>query len=288
MNISIIIVNFNDWRTTKKYIENIRCYKKINHIIVVDNCSSDDSFYHLKKLTEIKKVDVIKSEKNGGYGYGNNFGIKYAIDNYISDIVLVSNPDVQFEEEILDTMIFQIEKKADIAIVAPLMRFPDGRIAKDTAWRLPKSKIYFFLFDTPFNCLLRKKYFYKTNEKGIIKVDAVAGSFFMMKTNDFEKIGGFDEDVFLYFEETVLGIKLRNIDKKIILIPNISFVHSHSVSISKSYRKSHQRIKLLWESKRTIFKKYYDVTKIDIFLFDVFKLPMMGISVLIKNIILVK
>lgn len=56
-------------------------YEEICKIIVVDNCSNDNSF---EKLSLIKnyKFDLIKTDKNEGYAYRNNFGIKYAKEKY--------------------------------------------------------------------------------------------------------------------------------------------------------------------------------------------------------------
>lgn len=73
-----VILNFNDSETTKKLVNNIKGYKVIDYIIIVDNKSTDTSFLELKRFeNEDSKIKVIESPKNGGYGYGNNVGICY-------------------------------------------------------------------------------------------------------------------------------------------------------------------------------------------------------------------
>ena len=78
MKLALIVVNYNDIIDTKRYITKVQQYQIIDKIVVVDNKSTEpqNSFELLKQL-ENKKVDVIQTEKNGGYTYGTNFGIDY-------------------------------------------------------------------------------------------------------------------------------------------------------------------------------------------------------------------
>ena len=70
-----LIINYNDYQTTEKILDNVKDYKILDKIIVVDNNSTDDSF---KKLSNFKskKLIVIKNSQNKGYGSGINFGCK--------------------------------------------------------------------------------------------------------------------------------------------------------------------------------------------------------------------
>ena len=77
MKIATIIVNYNDVEDTIRFVNEITKYDVINRIVVVDNMSTTiGAFENLKKL-ESQKVKVLQADKNGGYDYGNNFGIKY-------------------------------------------------------------------------------------------------------------------------------------------------------------------------------------------------------------------
>ena len=95
--IDVLILNYNDAETTLSYIDHIVDYKVIHKIVVVDNCSTDDSVVLFQKH-HFDKVEVIATKENGGYGSGNNYGIKYLVENYNSDYILISNPDVIVEE----------------------------------------------------------------------------------------------------------------------------------------------------------------------------------------------
>ena len=67
-----VILNYNDAETTEQLVRLIHEYDVPEEIVVVDNASTDDSWDQLKGL-EDQKVHVIRAEKNGGYGAGNNF-----------------------------------------------------------------------------------------------------------------------------------------------------------------------------------------------------------------------
>ena len=81
MKVATIIVNYNDVEETIKYVKEITNYNCINRIVVVDNLSTTIGAFESLKILESEKVKVIQSDKNGGYDYGNNFGIRYLQKN---------------------------------------------------------------------------------------------------------------------------------------------------------------------------------------------------------------
>ena len=97
------------------------------------------------------------------------------------------------------------------------------------------------------------------------EVDCVSGSMLMVKAEAMEKCGFYDEELFLYGEELTLGMRMRNVGYKTILLNNEKFIHHHSLSISKVYKKNIQKKKLQINSYYTILKKYYNCGKITIF-----------------------
>ena len=102
---AIIILNYNDCETVEKYLDSIINYRIIDRIVVVDNCSTDDSWERLKKLVN-EKVSVIQTNGNYGYSAGNNFGIRYA-EEHIQGLknVIISNPDIIVSEESIKEII---------------------------------------------------------------------------------------------------------------------------------------------------------------------------------------
>ena len=78
--LACVILNYNDSETTLSLINKIKTYEILDYIVIVDNQSSDNSLEKLRKI-QTSKIIVICSEKNGGYGYGNNYGIWYIKEN---------------------------------------------------------------------------------------------------------------------------------------------------------------------------------------------------------------
>ena len=90
-----VIVNYNDADTTIAQIERIREYKSLDAVIVVDNASTDASALRLRSMVR-DKVIFVTAEKNGGYGAGNNLGIRYASEVLRAERALIANPDAEF------------------------------------------------------------------------------------------------------------------------------------------------------------------------------------------------
>ena len=77
MKVALIVLEYNDAEETVKYVKKVSEYETINKIVVVDNHSTDVNTMEILKEIESEKVAVMQTEKNGGYSYGNNFGMKY-------------------------------------------------------------------------------------------------------------------------------------------------------------------------------------------------------------------
>ena len=99
MNISIIIVNYRTPDLTQACIDSIYTHTKgvDFEVIVVDNCSMDES---VNRLSKDHRIKLIVSPRNGGFGYGNNLGMKAAQGKYFfllnSDTLLVNNAIKEF------------------------------------------------------------------------------------------------------------------------------------------------------------------------------------------------
>ena len=187
--------------------------------MVVDNCSKDNSVKNIKKYKN-HKIDIIVSDKNGGYGYGNNLGINYLVEHYSSKYILLSNPDIIVDEETINKMENFLQKNTDFVIVAPFMLDSNGKKQFNTAFRIPGKMEYILSLDMLIS-KLKKSFYYKNieQEKGEYKqVGSVSGSMFLMNAEKMTKYGMYDENIFLYCEEIVLGLKMKKNNQKIALL----------------------------------------------------------------------
>lgn len=263
MKNGIVIVNYNDYKTTKRLIDNIKDYKIFDKIVIVDNKSSDNSLKELKKL-ENKQIAVIDSGENKGYSYALNVGCKYLIDKYKECKIIVSNSDIiiQSENDIKD--LFELVKGKNV-IVGPTIIEGNNL---NRGWIVPKP-----MDDVAMNILgLYKKYqkrhlMYQDSyyNKDISKVGTVSGCFFAISSKHLEEMGYFDENVFLYYEENIMGVKTKDLGKNIIVANNIDVIHDHAVSIDKSLKRI-KKYDILKNSQYYFEKTYNHASKGELFL----------------------
>lgn len=194
MRTAIIILNYNSENDTIKYVKTLENYKCINKIVVVDNNSTSENATQRLKELENNKVDVIQTDKNGGYSYGNNFGLKYLEEkNEAYDYIAISNPDVEVSENAFEKCFEELEKNSKIAVVAPKMVDRNGIHIRRSAWKVRTPKID-MINSTRLNELLFYKKFksgeYNENDFNTekLEVEAVSGAFFVIKYEIFKSL----------------------------------------------------------------------------------------------------
>lgn len=266
--IGMVIVNYNDYETTKRLLDNVKDYKVLKEIVVVDNKSTDNSLEELRKLKN-KKITIIDSGENKGYSYALNVGCKYLVDKYKSLNIVISNSDIIIESE-LDIKDLNSYISTKNVIVGPtIIQGNDlNRGFKiPTPWQDIKQNIVFFG-----KRVLAKELSYPDNyyHKDISKVDTVSGCFFMISSKHLEDMGYFDENVFLYYEENIMGIKTKKLGKNIIVCNNVDVIHDHSVSIDKSLKRI-KKYDILKTSQEYFEKTYNGADKIELFFLKIFR-----------------
>lgn len=248
--ISIIILNYNDSDTVMEFYARIKDYRSIDHIIIVDNQSPDGSFSRLRPLAS-GRVDVIQTDSNKGYSYGNNFGAKFAAEKYGTDILFISNPDVEFQESFLYQVVRDMMAHQAQAATG-YMQLPNPYVMNrriNTYWR------------EVLNCtwLLQRLFPFRGETvqpgEGIIQVEWLPGSLFAIESDVYQKIHGLDDNIFLYYEEQVLGKKFLDAGYKMILDTDIAYQHNESVSIDKSID-TINKLKQLYRSKYYFYSQY--------------------------------
>ncbi len=260
--IGMIIINYNDYNTTKRLLDNISKYKCLDRIVVVDNNSSDDSYKKLKRIKR-KNLTILKNDSNAGYASGINIGAKYLIEELGKLNIIISNSDVIINDE-NDIKMLSSHIKKDIAVAAPVI-FENNKLNR--GWKLSKVS-HEILFNLPkLHKHYKKKYsFYKEshydNDTSI--VDVVSGCFFMIDSNALQRVDYLDENTFLYYEELILANKLKKINKKELVDNRVVVIHDHSVTIDKKYDRI-KKYKVLKDSQKYYVKEYLKATKFKLF-----------------------
>lgn len=273
MKTGIVILNYNDYETTLKCLQPIFEYKNIDYIIVVDNCSTNDSYDQLAKQLNDRWV-LLRAPSNGGYAKGNNIGIDYLLKNYDVDIIGVVNPDIFFSDEFAAGIKKLFIEFPDYGIITGIQHDIHGNISKRAFWReldFRQAVISMFYSFSKIQEILRGNFVAKTlkDRKKIIEVPTVEGCLFFSDVSSWRKIHGFDENTFLFMEEDILTKKVHEIHKKIGVCPSLAFTHAHSTSINKavSYFK---KMEIMYDSRRYFLKEYISKNPFAIFLFNIF------------------
>ena len=230
--VSIIIVTFE----SANIIEN--CLSKINfdkyEVFVVDNASKDAT----TKIVEEKfpKTHLIKLTQNIGYGRANNVALRQVVTEY----ALILNPDAFIEDSELERNLVQMDCSPDVAIGAPLLL--DNFPAQDSEIRKQKAIVQ--------GNLIEKLAENKASVKYII------GAIVFLRMSVFKKIGFYDENIFMYYEDDEICFNAIENGYKCVVFEDIIGFHIGGASCKKTFRTIYKRhlhtylSKMYWKKKR--------------------------------------
>ncbi len=256
--VSIIIVNYKVRDELFECIDSILKTKQNIEleIIVVDNSEKDEVKSDLKK--KFPKVKYIKSKSNLGFGAGNNLGAESAKSEYLFFL----NPDTKIIKGKISSLVKFIKNNKKVGAVAPQLLNDKNEVYDEQGARelTPKRAVTILSF---INRLFPKNRFWKEywkipwDKKRVKNVDVIPGTAFMIKKELFEKIGGFDEKYFLYFEEFDLCKNLIKSGYKNYILPDLKLAHKWGASTKKNESSK----KYFIQSRFYYFRKNYGLIK---------------------------
>jgi N-acetylglucosaminyl-diphospho-decaprenol L-rhamnosyltransferase len=178
-------------------------------VVVVDNASSDGSVEVARKGGAF----VILNAKNEGYGRANNQGVRAAKS---AEWCLIINPDAVAGPNCLSTLLEAAERNPNAAVIAPQLVEPDGRrFAHGTSVLSDVSSADDQMDDVA---------------KDDRVVAFVSGACVLVRRSAFIAVGGFDESIFLFYEDDDLCLRLRNAGFKIVQVDNAVVRHARGSS----------------------------------------------------------
>lgn len=234
MNISVIIVNYNQLEKTKVCLASVfasRIGDLTYEAIVLDNASTIGDADELNN--EFNDLKVIKSAKNLGMGAGNNLAIKEAIGDYI----LILNPDTELHVDAISIMHEYLASNADCGLVGPKLIYPDGE-RQVSCYRFPNIFLPILrrtMIGKLFPGYLRQYLLGDIDLEKAQGVDWLMGSCLMLSRDLFNQLGGFDERFFMYFEDTDLCKKIHNQRLGVTYLPSATVIHHHGRASAKHY-----------------------------------------------------
>ncbi|MEO0096881.1 MAG: glycosyltransferase family 2 protein [candidate division WOR-3 bacterium] len=250
-NFSLILVNYN----TTKYLLNLINFlkEKDYQIIVIDNNSEEELPTEYFKNNNIL---LIKLKKNYGYAKAINIGLKYAVGEYIG----IANPDIAFNNNEIEELIFYLEKNPNWGCIAPLF-INERKEVLPSARSFPKISHLFFGYRSILYKIFRSNPYSfqflnlaKYQMEKPIEVDSVIGTFIIFRKKALDSIGTFDENFFLFAEDLDICKRLGEKNWKVILYPKIKVVHYLGKARSKNFIRSERE---RFRSFYYFFRKYY-------------------------------
>ncbi len=238
--VSIIIVTYN----SQEYLEN--CLQSVFktddssfEVFVIDNGSTDRTLEIIKKFPQVR---LIKSKKNLGYAGGNNLGVKEAKGKQVA----ILNPDTQVSPGWLKPLVRAL-KQPEVAVGQPKIMLAQ----EEKRINLIGKTTHYLGFDWLAD--YRKKD-YQMSQQEII---SFSGSAFLIKREVFQKIGGFDPDYFMYFEDSDLSWRLRLAGYRLLLVPESVVYHQYQYQPKEEYQQAQQKFYYLERNRLiTLLKNY--------------------------------
>jgi GT2 family glycosyltransferase len=222
--VSILIVNWNGADLLPACLNSLRKQKyKSIEIIINDNNSTDNSLEVIKKY---KDIIVIKSKDNFGFAGGNNIALKKAKGKY----VLLLNTDTVVTKDFLEKLVISMESDPTLGVVQPKFfydndDFPEKNIINSIGAYLTNTG---FLYYPGYGKKDKRAIYNKKSE-----VFSAYGACMLIRKDVIDKVGLFDNDYFLYFEETDFCMRVWLSGWRIEYIPGIVIYHKGGVSTKK-------------------------------------------------------
>ena len=221
-------------------------------ITVVDNDSQDGSFEKLDAEVRARnwdRVRVLQSGHNGGYGAGNNFGILHGLpDGPAPDYVYILNSDAFPEPGAIRRLLDCLQANPRVGFAGSRLHGEDG-VYHQTAFRFPTvfSEFESGAVTGPISRLLKRYIVALPEPKEVQAVDWMAGASLMVRKRVLDDVGLFDEDFFLYFEETDLCLRAQRAGWTSMYVPESHVMHIGSVSTGM---KTWKRMPTFWFDSR--------------------------------------
>ncbi|MCI0708026.1 MAG: glycosyltransferase [Ignavibacteriae bacterium] len=255
LQLSVILVNYNVREFLDHALASIqKAMKGIRgEIIVVDNASDDGSVQMLQR--RYPEVLLIASKTNLGFARANNLALSRARGKYL----LLINPDTIVQEDTLRVMLKFFEEHPEVGLAGCKILNPDGtfqlacRRSFPTPW-VAFTKVIGLGALFPSSKLFGKYNLTYLNPDAMYEVDAVSGSFMLLRRDVYESVGGLDEDFFMYGEDLDWCYRIQRSGKKIYYVPLTQIIHYKGESTKRS---SINEIKTFYEAMYLFVRKHF-------------------------------
>lgn len=256
MDLSVIIVNYN----VRQFLENaltsiMRAMEGLEgEVFVVDNASDDGSIETVR--SKFPDVILIENRINLGFARANNLALKQARGRCI----LLINPDTVVQENTLRVMLGFFDENPDVGLAGCKILNPDGsfqlpcRRSFPTPW-VAFTKIFGLSALFPNSRLFGRYNLTYLNTDETYEVEAVSGSFMMVRREAYLKVGGLDEAFFMYGEDLDWCYRFSQAGFKVFYVHSTAIIHFKGESTRRS---DLDEIKVFYNAMQLFVEKHFN------------------------------
>ncbi len=227
IELSIIILSYNTAKVTKDCIESVFNSLKKNslryEIIVLDNASTDNSVKLLREMQKThENLNVIDNKENVGFAKGNNIAVKQAKGKYL---LFLNSDTIVLDNAVYELLTYYKGNEKTV-------HFAGGKLFNTDGSPQPSCGPFYSL-PVVFGALFLKGDYWgltRYSPDNPKKVDWVSGACIVTSKEIFDKVRGFDEEIFMYMDEIDLLYRAKKHGYSTYFFPEAQFVHLGSAS----------------------------------------------------------
>jgi len=260
LDVSVIIVNYNvrdflhqSLLSIQKALKGIR-----SEVFVIDNASDDGSAEMVRQ--RFSRIQLIANTANLGFAKANNIALKKARGKFL----LLINPDTIVQEDTIRVMMEFLQNHPEAGLAGCKILNPDGSFQPACRRGFPTPWVAFTRIFGLSKLFPKIKLFGKynltyLNTEETYPVDAVSGSFMMVRKETFEQVGGLDESYFMYGEDLDWCYRIRQAGWRIFYVHSTQIIHYKGESTRRS---SLDEIRTFYDAMHLFVEKHFQSSRL--------------------------
>ena len=268
IDLGIVIVNWNTCDLLKRCLETVFLSEGdfTYEVVVVDNASTDTSADMVSD--QFPEVELIVSDINGGFSYGNNLGLRALgfLDVGQTEVdapryALLLNPDTEVPPDSLCAMIRYMDSRPEIGMAGPKLLLPDGSLDLACRRSFPTPTVAFYHFSKLARLFPESPRFarYNMTFKDVdeeAEVDSVVGAYMQVRREAIDEVGLLDESFFMYGEDLDWAYRVKQGGWKVMYHPEVIVWHIKRAASRKSKKAQFE----FYRAMLIFYRKHYRAT----------------------------
>lgn len=263
LELSVIIVNYNVKHFLEQCLHSVRqaLLKTSGEVIVIDNCSTDNSLSYLQPL--FPEVRFVANKENLGFARACNQGLQMSTGRF----VLFLNPDTIVPEDSFTTAIRFMDEHPEAGALGSKMLDGSGAFLKESKRAFPSPLTSLFKLFGLSKLFPRSAHFSRyhlghLDENKHNEVDVLAGAYMLVRKEVLDETGGFDERFFMYGEDVDLSYRIQKSGRKNYYFAGSPIIHFKGESTRKG---SMNYVRMFYSAMSLFVRKHYGGSRAGLF-----------------------